>query len=103
MSIENHVKYFEKEIQSKLEQLPRAIQGKAPMSRLEKICEEIKILKEAKEHFEHPYTKWTYLNRIDKLNDIEKILAENFNLAKNDIKIQDIAKLILNVYDKENK
>jgi hypothetical protein len=48
---EEHVKYFDKQIQAKLEQLPRAIEGKAPMKRLHKICLELRILKDAREHF----------------------------------------------------
>ena len=46
-----HVAYFDRLIQGKLEQLPRAIEGKAPSERLEKICQELRMLKDAKEHF----------------------------------------------------
>jgi len=46
-----HIKYFDKLIQRKLEQLPRAVEGKAPIEELEKICQEIRILRDAKERF----------------------------------------------------
>tara|TARA_R110000803_G_scaffold76454_1_gene141086 strand:+ start:20403 stop:20570 length:168 start_codon:yes stop_codon:yes gene_type:complete len=46
-----HVAYFDKLIQQKLEGLPRAIEGKAPIERLEEICLQLRILKDAKEHF----------------------------------------------------
>ena len=48
---EEHVKYFDKQIQAKLEQFPRAIEGKAPIEVLNKICLELRILKDAREHF----------------------------------------------------
>lgn len=47
----SHVEYFEKEIQSKLEQLPRAIAGNAPRDELDRICIELQILRDAKDHF----------------------------------------------------
>ena len=54
------VAYFNKLIQGKLEQLPRAIEGGEPISVLREICQEIQILKDAKEHFSqnriHPTT-----------------------------------------------
>jgi len=43
------IAYFDKLIQQKLENLPRAIEGKAPVEILEKICQELRWLKEAKE------------------------------------------------------
>ena len=43
------IAYFDKLIQQKLENLPRAIEGKSPIERLEKICRELRWLKEAKE------------------------------------------------------
>lgn len=46
-----HVAYFDKLIQQKLEGLPRAIEGKAPIERLEEICLQLRILKDAKEYF----------------------------------------------------
>lgn len=46
-----HVAYFDKLIQQKLECLPRAIEGKAPIERLEEICLQLRILKDAREHF----------------------------------------------------
>ncbi len=46
-----HVAYFDKLIQQKLESLPRAIEGKAPVEKLEEICLQIRILKDAREHF----------------------------------------------------
>ena len=48
---EEHVKYFDKQIQSKLEQFPRAIEGKLNRKGLDKICLELRILKDAREHF----------------------------------------------------
>lgn len=50
---EEHVDYFAKEIQRKLEQLPRGIEGNSPMESLKETCLEIRILKDAKEHFEN--------------------------------------------------
>ena len=47
----DHIKYFEKQIQNKLEQLPRAIKGDAPREVLDKILQELDILKDAKEAF----------------------------------------------------
>ena len=46
-----HVAYFDKLIQQKLKCLPRAIEGKAPIERLEEICLQLRILKDAREHF----------------------------------------------------
>jgi hypothetical protein len=43
------IAYFDKLIQNKLENLPRAIEGKASIEVLEKICRELRWLKEAKE------------------------------------------------------
>ena len=43
------IAYFDKLIQDKLENLPRAIEGKAPIDVLEKICRELRWLKETKE------------------------------------------------------
>ena len=43
------IAYFDKLIQNKLEQLPRAIEGKSPIEVLEKICQELRMLKDAKE------------------------------------------------------
>ena len=43
------IAYFDKLIQNKLEQLPRAIEGKSPIEVLEKICQELRMLKYAKE------------------------------------------------------
>jgi len=48
---EEHVKYFDAQIQSTLEQLSRAIEGKVIRRDLDKICLEIRILKDAREHF----------------------------------------------------
>jgi len=48
---EEHVVYFDKEIQSKLEQFPRAIEGKESIEALNKMCLELRILKDAREHF----------------------------------------------------
>ena len=48
---EEHVKYFDKQIQAKLEQFPRAIEGKLNRKGLDKICLELRILKDAREHF----------------------------------------------------
>jgi hypothetical protein len=45
------VAYFDILIQKKLEQLPRAIEGKMPIDGLRKICQELRILKDAREHF----------------------------------------------------
>jgi hypothetical protein len=45
-----YVKYFDKEIQGKLEQFPRAIEGKASMKVLKKICLELRILKDARDY-----------------------------------------------------
>jgi len=44
-----HIEYFDKLIQNKLEQLPRAIKGEAPKEHLYKILKEIDFLKDAKE------------------------------------------------------
>ena len=44
-----YVAYFDKLIQEKLEQLPRAIEGKAPFEVLNEICQELRILKDARE------------------------------------------------------
>jgi len=46
------IKYFDKLIQSKLRQLPRALKGNAPKEVLEQILQEMEWLQEAKEHFE---------------------------------------------------
>gem|GEM_PF-1321447 len=46
-----HVNYFNEEIQSKLEQLPRAIEGNSSKKELKRICREIRILKDAREYF----------------------------------------------------
>ena len=46
-----HVAYFDKLIQRKLEQLPRTIEGKAPVEVLNEICQELRILKDAREAF----------------------------------------------------
>jgi len=46
-----HVNYFNEEIQSKLEQLPRAIEGNSSEKELKRICREIRILKDAREYF----------------------------------------------------
>ena len=43
-----HVKYFDKQIQAKLEQFPRAIEGKVPVKELNKRCVELRILKDAR-------------------------------------------------------
>ena len=48
-----HIKYFEKEIQSKLEQLPRAIRGNAPKEDIDRILLEMDILKDAMQEFEN--------------------------------------------------
>ena len=47
--MDEHIKYLESQIQSKLNSLPRAIQGNSPMERLKEISEEIRIIKEIKE------------------------------------------------------
>ena len=54
---EAHVKYFNTQIQDKLEQFPRAVEGKAPIKLLLKICLELRILKDAREHFSSNETK----------------------------------------------
>ena len=43
------IAYFDKLIQQKLESLPRAIEGKAPIERLEEICQELRWLKDVTE------------------------------------------------------
>jgi hypothetical protein len=43
------VDFFDKLIQQKLEQLPRAIEGKANQKVLNKICIELRILKDARD------------------------------------------------------
>ena len=48
---EKHIKYFDKEIQNKLEQIPRAITGGASKKVLRKICLELQILKDARALF----------------------------------------------------
>jgi len=48
----NKIKYFDKLIQSKLRQLPRALKGNVPKEVLEQILQEMEWLQEAKEHFE---------------------------------------------------
>ena len=44
-----YVAYFDKLIQEKLEQLPRAIEGKEPFEVLNEICQELRILKNVRE------------------------------------------------------
>ena len=46
------IAYFDKLIQSKLEQLPRAIEGKADKETIEQILKELRWLKEVKELIE---------------------------------------------------
>ena len=46
------IEYFDKLIQSKLEELPRAIKGNAPKEVLEQLLIEMEWLQEAKEQLE---------------------------------------------------
>ena len=43
------IEYFDKLIQSKLEQLPRSLKGNAPKEVLDQILQEMEYLQEAKE------------------------------------------------------
>ena len=48
---EERIAFIDELIQERLEVFPRAIEGKAPTEKLKEICREIRILREAKEHF----------------------------------------------------
>ena len=68
-----HTEYFDKEINNKIESLKRAIEGDAPKIVLEKILEEIDIIKDAKLALILPAVSGS-------LTDKEKIV---FELEKN--------------------
>ena len=89
------IKYFDKLIQSKLEQLPRALKGNAPKEVLDQILLEMKWLQEAKEcllssvttnedigeAFEEEFgCRSDYFNhRVGLFNDMKEWVVEKYN------------------------
>lgn len=84
-----HVAYFDKLIQDKIEQLPRAIEGKAPLERLEEICMQLRILKDAKEHF--LYTVLIDYTKISDNQHVIQLIKKREKLEKQIIKIDKMA------------
>lgn len=59
-----HVTYLDKLIQQKLEAIPRAIEGNAPIERLKEDCSELRVLKDAKECFEIYYSQQPHYSAV---------------------------------------
>jgi len=101
------IEYFDKLIQSKLEQLPRSLKGNAPKEVLDQILQEMEYLQEAKEcllsvgntnedigeAFEEQFgCRSDYFNhRVGLFNDMKEWVVEKYNnkeqLAANEDKV----------------